>query len=114
MVQRLAFAPTGRSADQRVESMTAHVMTPATKDTTRYFVCHTSELASGDPTMALHVRAVLTGALAGQDSPVLAAQQERIGPADFLSLRPVVLPIDAGAVAVRRRIDALRNAEQTQ
>lgn len=42
---------------------------------------------------------------------MLHAQQEAMGSADFWDLRPVVLPSDAGAIRVRRRMMQLRRAE---
>ena len=46
-----------------------------------------------------------------EDEPMIAAQQERIGDRDFWSMQPALLKIDAGAVKVRRRMDALIAAE---
>ena len=42
---------------------------------------------------------------------MLEAQQRRIGTADFMSLGPVLLPIDAAAVQVRRALAGLIEAE---
>ncbi len=57
---------------------------------------------------------ILKSVFAGEDSPMLAAQQQRIGNADFWDLQPALLPIDAGAVRVRRRMDELLAAENAR
>jgi len=43
---------------------------------------------------------------------MLEAQQRRIGTAEFWSLKPVLLAGDAGAVRVRRKLQALVAKEQ--
>ena len=42
---------------------------------------------------------------------MLEAQQQRMGAAEFWSVKPVLLPSDAGAVQVRRKLKALVEAE---
>lgn len=42
-----------------------------------------------------------------EDLPMLEAQQQMIGDADFWSLKPVLLPGDAAAVRARRVLDKL-------
>lgn len=111
MIQRLAFGPTGKLEEQGADSRTAHVMTPMNATRTHYFFCHTSDPVTHDPSIAPAVRETLLSAFAGEDSPMLAAQQQRIGDADFWDLQPVLLSIDTGAVRVRRRMDELLAAE---
>ena len=42
---------------------------------------------------------------------MLKAQQQRMGAAEFWPVKPVLLPSDAGAVQVRRKLKALVEAE---
>lgn len=112
MVQRLAFGPTGRMATEGADSLTVHAMTPESKDRTHYFFCHTGDALRANPGLTPQIRAVLLAAFGNEDSPMLAAQQERIGDADFWSLKPALLPIDTGAVQARRRMDRLIAEEQ--
>lgn len=49
-----------------------------------------------------------------EDLPMLEAQQRTIGERDFWSLRPAMLPIDAGAVHARRIMQRLIAEEQRQ
>ena len=57
------------------------------------------------------IRPLLEGVFANEDKPMLEMQQRRIGGEDFWSLQPVLLPADAGAARVRRKLRALIDAE---
>ena len=57
-------------------------------------------------------RPIVEHAFTQQDKPMLEAQQRSIGAAEFWSLKPVLLPGDAGAVRVRRKLQALMAQEQ--
>ena len=111
MKQSVLFGPHGQLANQGRQSWGLHNMTPADETSTHYFFCHTSADISRNPAMVPHVRAVLMQAFAGEDCPVLEAQQRRIDGRDFWSLHPALLPTDAGAVRVRRRIDEMLRQE---
>ena len=52
-----------------------------------------------------------TQAFEQEDKPMLEKQQHRMGTDDLWSLKPVMLPIDAAAVRVRRKLDAMIAAE---
>ncbi|MDO7836144.1 aromatic ring-hydroxylating dioxygenase subunit alpha [Sphingobium sp. HBC34] len=112
MVQTMIFGPADQPEQIVGDSVTAHVMTPMSATRTHYFFCHTSNLVSAQPEMVPQIREILLGAFAGEDSPMLAAQQTRIGSADFWDLGPVLLPSDVAAVRVRRRMDQLLAAER--
>lgn len=112
MLQRVAFAPPGMLDTAPRDSLTCHVMTPETERSTHYFFCHTSDGVSADPGIAEDVRQALIGAFAGEDSPMLEAQQERIGDAGFWDMKPVLLPSDKGAVLVRRALESMIAAER--
>lgn len=88
-----------------------HVMTPETAGTTHYFFASTRSFGTDDPALNERIRTTRAHIFATEDEPMIAAQQERIGSADFWSLRPALLRTDEGAVKVRRRMDALIAAE---
>lgn len=79
-----------------------HILTPATQTSTHYFYTH-------EPTPEAH--ALLEKAFLEEDHPMLHAQQHAMGDGDFWELRPVILPSDAGAIRVRRRMMQLLRAE---
>lgn len=111
MVQRILLSLPGRMKTEGMDSMTCHVMTPESATSTHYFFCHTSDAVTAHPEIAPNVRAGLVAAFAGEDSPMLAAQTQRIGGADFWSLKPALLPSDKGAVLARRALDDLLSRE---
>jgi phenylpropionate dioxygenase-like ring-hydroxylating dioxygenase large terminal subunit len=80
-----------------------HILVPETVDSTHYFYTH-------EPTPEAF--ALLEKAFLEEDHPMLHAQQQAMGEADFWDLKPVILPSDAGAIRVRRRMMQLRRAEQ--
>lgn len=105
MVQRLHFGPTGELATRGIDSWTTHTMTPETSGATHYFFCHTSDTVSANPALATPIKAILERAFEVEDGPMIEAQQARIGDRDFWSMRPALLPIDTGAVRVRRALE---------
>jgi phenylpropionate dioxygenase-like ring-hydroxylating dioxygenase large terminal subunit len=106
MRQRVQLSRSGdMGTSAAMDSMTCHVMTPETATSTHYFFCHTSDGVTADPALGPMVRESLVAAFAGEDSPMLIAQTERIGGRDFWAQRPSLLPSDKGAVLARRALD---------
>lgn len=86
-----------------------HNMTPETANSTHYFMCAVRPDHFPDGSEAM--KALLEQAFLGEDKPMIEAQQRRIGEADFWSLKPILLKIDAAGVKVRRRLDKLITEE---
>lgn len=89
-----------------------HILTPETASTTHYFFASTRNFGMDDAALNEKIRATRARIFATEDEPMIAAQHERIGDADFWSLKPALLRTDEGAVRVRRRMDAMIAAEQ--
>lgn len=100
----------GETREQGVDSLTLHLATPETGERTHYWYWSTRNFAIS-PEANAAIAPMVDFAFSQQDKPMLEAQQQRIGQADFWSLKPVLLPGDAGAVRVRRKLDALVLAE---
>lgn len=79
-----------------------HILTPETQGATHYFFTH----EPGAEAEAMARRVFLE-----EDEPMIAAQAEAMGAADFWDMRPVILPSDAAAIRARRRLMQLRRAE---
>ncbi len=94
-------------------SANVHIMTPEGPKTTHYFFASTRDYATDDAELNETIRVMRAHIFSTEDEPMIAAQQARLGDEDFWSLKPALLRIDEGAVAVRRRLDALVAAEQT-
>lgn len=79
-----------------------HILTPETAHSTHYFFTH----APGEAEAAQARRVFLE-----EDEPMITAQAEAMGDADFWDLRPVILASDKAAILARRRLMQLRKAE---
>jgi phenylpropionate dioxygenase-like ring-hydroxylating dioxygenase large terminal subunit len=105
--------PAGTPRAEGGNSFNVHIFTPETETTTHYFFAATRDFCLEDAELNEQICRTRAQIFSTEDEPMIRAQQERMGTADFWSLRPVLLPIDEGAVKVRRRMDALIAAEQT-
>ncbi len=104
--------PAGEPRANGGNAINVHIFTPETASTTHYFFASTRDFRLDDAAYNEDVRKVRAQIFATEDEPMIAAQQSRIGEADFWSLRPALLKIDQGAVLVRRRMDKMIAAEQ--
>jgi vanillate O-demethylase monooxygenase subunit len=88
-----------------------HVMTPETETATHYFFGNTRNFHQGDADYNKMIGEITTRIFAEEDKPMVEAQQRRIGAAELMSLKPVLLPVDTGAIRARRRLAALISEE---
>lgn len=105
---------TGRARDEGHEAPSIHFFTPETEATTHYFYgmcCPRSMGAAAEERARIQTEAV-RGPFLEEDLPVIEAQQAMIGSADFMSLRPVLLPGDAGGGRARRILETMIAAEE--
>ncbi len=100
----------GEPRERGVDSLNLHLATPQTAGRTHYWYWSTRNFAVS-PEANAAIKPMIEFAFSQQDKPMLEAQQQRIGRAEFWSLKPVLLPGDAGAVRVRRKLDTLIGAE---
>jgi len=114
MVLFAGAVPTGtpRSAGRTVAI--PHLFTPETATTTHYWfaMCFPKGMGEFAKQLAEDEAKGLSIPFTSEDLPMLEAQQQMMGDADFWSLKPVLLPGDAGAIRARRVLDALIVAEQ--
>jgi hypothetical protein len=104
--------PTGRPRDESKNVFNVHIMTPERHGRTHYWFASTRDFAIDDTALNQTIQDTRAHIFSTEDEPMIAAQHERIGDADFWSLKPALLRIDEGAVKVRRRMDALIAAEK--
>ena len=104
--------PAGTPREAGGNVFNVHILTPETATTSHYFFASTRDFRLDDGEYNEAVRQVRERIFSTEDEPMIAAQQSRIGTADFWSLRPALLRIDEAAVLVRRRMDAMIAAEQ--
>ena len=84
------------------KTMSAHLVTPETATTSHYFYVNSRDHHVGDVAYDERVREWQRIGFGEEDKPMLEAQQRAIGDAELMSLKPVLLPTDAGAVRARR------------
>jgi len=114
MLLEAGSVATGNPRSEGVANFVAHIFTPETDKTTHYWysVCNPLSMGEEGRTRAEEFVTGLTQPFQDEDLPMLEAQQQMIGDADFWSLKPVLLSGDAGAVRARRVLDKMIAEEQ--
>lgn len=103
----------GEPREAGADSLNLHLTTPETAGRCHYWFWTTRTMAIS-PQANEVIGGMIRRAFSQEDKPMLEAQQQRMGKADFWSLKPVLLPSDVGAVRARRKLDALIEAEQAR
>lgn len=112
MQLRNRTAPAGEGTEDGDEVINLHIFTPETDRSTHYFYSSTRDFALDNVELNTMMGDLRDHVFATQDEPMIRAQQDRMGDADFWSLEPLLLRTDEGAVRVRRKIAALIEAEE--
>ncbi|MFA7822963.1 Rieske 2Fe-2S domain-containing protein [Aeromonas dhakensis] len=101
--------PTGRPRSEGRETPMPHLFTPETDKTTHYWFSFQMphEMGPMGVEIAEQQISALNQPFSTEDLPMLEAQQQMIGDADFWALKPILLHGDAGAVRARRVLDKL-------
>ncbi|HTH99277.1 MAG TPA: aromatic ring-hydroxylating dioxygenase subunit alpha [Stellaceae bacterium] len=105
--------PTGRPRAAGVQTYGTHLLTPETGASTHYFFAHARGFKLDDPETDAHVREWQRVAFSEQDKPVIEAQQKVLGDRDLMSMKPVLLSCDGGAVRIRRVMKQMIEAEKS-
>jgi len=113
MVLGTAAMPAGKARTPDDGSYTLHNMTPESDTKTHYFICSTRRFLVDDADFSAMLRSALLHAFGNEDKPMLELQQSRIGSSSFWELNPILLPIDAAAIRVRRMLAKLIDREET-
>lgn len=100
----------GEAREQGMQAHALHLVTPESAGRCHYWYWTTRNVAINPEANAM-IGKMVRHAFEQQDKPMLEAQQQRIGSAEFWSLKPVLLPGDAGAVRARRKLAALMQRE---
>jgi vanillate O-demethylase monooxygenase subunit len=111
MILRSRCAPAGEPFDKWIDARSLHVMTPETERKTHYFYAAARGYAQDDAALNAMQEVAIRAAFELEDKPLIEAQQLNMGTADFWSLRPVLLSVDAGAAQVRRTLEKMIRAE---
>ncbi|WP_219892998.1 aromatic ring-hydroxylating dioxygenase subunit alpha [Aquisediminimonas profunda] len=98
----IEMRPSGKAAPLVPPMANPHILTPETTRSTHYFFTH----APGEEEAAQARRVFLE-----EDEPMVSAQAEAMGDADFWDLKPLILASDKAAILARRKIMQLKRAE---
>lgn len=104
--------PVGRPREEGIAHEPWLILTPETETTTHCFYGNARRVDLEDRELdevrRNHMRAVVER----EDNPMIEAQQRFLGERSLLSLKPVILACDAGAIRVRREIEKMIAADQ--
>lgn len=106
-----ATGAAGGADEDALVNVNAHITTPETATSSHYFFAATRNFSVDDGALNDLIAKKREEIFVTEDKPMLARVQERMGEAEFWSLKPRMLPIDAAPVAVRRRMRKLIEAE---
>jgi phenylpropionate dioxygenase-like ring-hydroxylating dioxygenase large terminal subunit len=95
-----------------VVSHAYHIMTPETATSSHYFYASTRNFRMDDEEYNSAKLENIVEVFATEDKPVIEAQQLEMGGVDLWEQKPALLSCDAGAVQVRRTLQAMIEAEQ--
>ena len=109
MMIRFSCRPTG--AAEPFEVRGCHLMTPENETSTHYFFVGTRTYLLENTEYTRIQKEQILYAFSQEDKPIIEAVQRGMQTTDLASLNPVLLPADAGAVRVRRKLVALIEAQ---
>jgi len=98
--------PTGVPA-RNCSHLSLHNLTPETPTSTHYFYFFTRDFRVYDAALTEFIKDATESAFSDEDRPMIIAQQSRLGTADIMALKPVLLSVDAAAVLARRKLQKL-------
>lgn len=108
-----AYVPGDRSVPL-LEIQSAHIVTAESETTCHYFFANSRDYAIHDSEADERVREWQRIGFVEQDKPMLEAQQQSMGDADLMALKPVLLEADAAAVRIRRTLQSLIQSETAE
>ena len=107
----IGVTPTGEDRSVGGHIMGAHLLTPAGPHQTHYFWSMSRPYAMDSIEADIGIRAYLVKAFDDEDKPMIEAVGRSLGGEGFWESKPLVLPIDTGAIRVRRCLAAMISAE---
>lgn len=88
-----------------------HLITPESAQTSHYLWAVGRNMMCGNEIASAGVRQGIEGAFMGEDEPMIADVQQRMGDRALMEMKPLLLSIDKAAVLARRAVDARLRSE---
>ena len=113
MYLNIGATPVDSPRDAGVIVDQAHILTPASEDSTHYFWATTSAIPLDDPEVAAGFQMLFAKAFEEEDKPMIQAAYENIEGGDFWDQKPAFLGVDAGGTRARRLLETMRKRGST-
>lgn len=102
----------GRPESEGPSAAVAHILTPETANSTHYFWVFARDSMLDSAEMDQKIRVGIDSVFRLEDDPMIAACETRMGGADLMDLKPVMLTTDASSMRARRVLAAMIDKEQ--
>jgi nitrite reductase/ring-hydroxylating ferredoxin subunit len=109
----VGYAPCGGAISDGPSMPSVHLLAPETATTTHYFWAAARDSVRDNVQISEAIRGGIDAAFRNEDAPIIAACQQRMGTTDLMSLKPLLLKVDAAAVSARRVLAELIEQEQS-
>jgi phenylpropionate dioxygenase-like ring-hydroxylating dioxygenase large terminal subunit len=96
------------------EVLASHIVTPETDNTTHYFFSISQNVGAGSEADLAHIHEMQKQVFLAEDIPMLEGCQSLMGTTDLWTLKPVLLPTDAGPVHARKWLDQMIHEERQE
>lgn len=111
MILDFGAVPPGSEPVQDPGGYAFHIFTPETESSTHYFFGSSGSYGPDEAWKADLVRNAQKSVFFAEDNPMVEGAADRMEGVDFWSLGPAILPSDAAAVRVRRKISQMCRKE---
>ncbi|MES2258087.1 MAG: aromatic ring-hydroxylating dioxygenase subunit alpha [Pseudomonadota bacterium] len=102
----------GRPESEGPSAAVAHILTPETGNSTHYFWVWACDTKLDDVELSEKIRKGIDSVFRLEDDPMVTACESRMGGAELMDLKPVMLTTDASAIRARRVLAALIEKEK--
>jgi vanillate O-demethylase monooxygenase subunit len=113
MMMDFGAVPPGAEPIQDKGAYAFHIFTPETEHSTHYFFGSSGSYGDDEAWIPAMVREAQSRVFLAEDNPMVEGVADRMGGEDFWSLKPAILPSDAAAIRVRRRIAQMCREERS-
>jgi phenylpropionate dioxygenase-like ring-hydroxylating dioxygenase large terminal subunit len=105
--------PPGHPREEGISTAACNIITPETETSSHYFWTFARNCKQDDDALSEMMRATLSRVYHTEDKWMLEGQQRRMGDTSFWDGKPILLPQDKAAIAIRRHIDSLVAAQES-